>query len=500
LKSTLGVSILKELNSVIPIHKLDYPVRLKVITALATFSRPEDPWTTEEAFNGASQLLDTYKSAVFKEKKQTLAPLLGDILKTVVKPSFARTKNIAVTPAGRKNEHPVPAPRFDASVFDEASKPWKFKDVYVVTVLSWIVDQYRVCEDYLCSTHSATIADSSQTSDYTHIEAQFPFLVPPILSLIDDDGLVYKAFGCNILNRLLAPLSEAKSDILRRTNLDSVFQDALHPCLLSLPSLTPENESIRLLQSAYPALFSVIRTRFPPSSDQSNDKPPTADPRSDSSRRRDALSRILRHHLLPSYHHTSNPQPVQPTESESGIASVPLSSYPYPALTTRLFDNIAILLPQLGLHATPHLQGLIPPITETLTNPFGTAHMPLLISAATAAKELVSAGWVRIWRWRGEILGAAGVCWIHLEDDEQDIVREQAGGQKAVADLRRLLRGVVQLSRIAVEEMLREGEGIPGSREWQNDGVIDVDAEYRQFVDADERLKGLLFPDEEGPS
>jgi hypothetical protein len=164
-----------------------------------------------------------------------------------------------------------------------------------------------------------------------------------------------------------------------------------------------------------------------------------------------------------------------------------------------LFNNIAIVLPELGLNATPHLQGLIPPITETLTNPFGTAHMPLLISAATAAKELVAATWIRIWRWRGESLRAAGICWIHLEEDEPDIVREQTDGQKAVTELRRLLRGIVHLLRIAVEEMVREGEGIPGSREWQNDGVIDVDAEYRQLVDADERLKGLLFPDE-GPS
>jgi hypothetical protein len=144
LKSTLGIYVLKVLDSLIPIHKLDYPVRLKVITALAAFTRRQDPWTTEEAFNDASKLLLAYKSAVFKEKEQSLPALLGDILKTVVKPAFAKTKNIGITSAGRKNEHPVPAPRFDASVFDESSKPWKFKDVHDVTVLSWIVDQYSV--------------------------------------------------------------------------------------------------------------------------------------------------------------------------------------------------------------------------------------------------------------------------------------------------------------------------------------------------------------------
>lgn len=148
LKSSIGTSVLHCLNSILAIHKLDHEVQVEVITALAAFTRRADPWTTEQALHQASSLLNTYKSsaaAVCKAKDGSLVPLLGDMLKNVVKPAFARTKTQAITPAGRRAEHPIPAPRLDPSLFDEGSKPWKYKDVYVATVLGWIVEQYRVC-------------------------------------------------------------------------------------------------------------------------------------------------------------------------------------------------------------------------------------------------------------------------------------------------------------------------------------------------------------------
>ena len=50
--------------------------------------------------------------------------------------------------------------------------------------------------------------------------------------------------------------------LLERTGLGEVFQEALTPCLLYLPELTPEAESLHLLSTVYPTLLSLTRTRF----------------------------------------------------------------------------------------------------------------------------------------------------------------------------------------------------------------------------------------------
>lgn len=136
--------MLRYLDGIYPIYDLDDQLKLHVLSALAAFTSRIDPWTTDQAFNHASHLLEAFKSKIYEEPEGSLAPLLGEILKAVIKPLFSKTRNVATTAAGRKNEHPVPLPRFDQSVFDEGAKPWRFKDVWAVTVLTWIVGQYQV--------------------------------------------------------------------------------------------------------------------------------------------------------------------------------------------------------------------------------------------------------------------------------------------------------------------------------------------------------------------
>lgn len=50
--------------------------------------------------------------------------------------------------------------------------------------------------------------------------------------------------------------------MLERTGLGEVFQNALMPCLLYLPSLTEEVESLQILEAAYPALMALTNVRF----------------------------------------------------------------------------------------------------------------------------------------------------------------------------------------------------------------------------------------------
>lgn len=57
-------------------------------------------------------------------------------------------------------------------------------------------------------------------------------------------------------------LHSVPSGMLERTGLGEVFDSTLMPVLLYLPTLTPEEESLQLLDAVYPALFALIRVRY----------------------------------------------------------------------------------------------------------------------------------------------------------------------------------------------------------------------------------------------
>ena len=90
-------------------------------------------------------------------------------------------------------------------------------------------------------------------------EANWPLIIPPLLALIDDSSINYKIRGCELL---VTFMKVAPSQVLERTGLGEVFQNALMLCLLYLPSLTPEEESLRLLDAVYPTLTALVNARF----------------------------------------------------------------------------------------------------------------------------------------------------------------------------------------------------------------------------------------------
>ena len=91
------------------------------------------------------------------------------------------------------------------------------------------------------------------------IENNWPLLIPPLLALLDDAATSAKIRGCSILTTFLGKVPPI---LLERTGLGEVFQEALTPCLLYLPELTPESESLQLLSIVYPTLLALIRVRF----------------------------------------------------------------------------------------------------------------------------------------------------------------------------------------------------------------------------------------------
>lgn len=304
------------------------------------------------------------------------------------------------------------------------------------------------------------------------IEQHFPLLIPAILSFIDDENIAYKAAGCRLLEVALRPLEQAGSDILRRTNLDSVFQDALSHCLLSIPTITPEKESVYLLSFAYPAIFTVIRTRFSAVTkyQQCPDKPlntkSKADLEKDSQLRIESLSRLVRHHIISSYLHTSSPRPTEDTS---------ISSYPHPSLSTLLLKQLAEAVTSLEIEAAKYLQDIVPLLSSTLTNPFGLAYVPLLIAASQCYQSVILNCWPRLSRWRGDILAGICTCWLRLCDEKEDGVSSNDEEPNDREHLRSILKRLVILLK-AIEF----------------DKVSDFEAELKELVDADDRLETLL--------
>lgn len=138
-----AIAVLALLNKTLPIHKAKDPS--DPILALASFTSTEDPWTTADSFANATAALQSYSLATGSENEAALRSTLQQILKEKIRPLFTRTRNPAITGAGRRNFHPVPLARFDASILDDEARPWKGSDLYASAVLAWIMAQYPVC-------------------------------------------------------------------------------------------------------------------------------------------------------------------------------------------------------------------------------------------------------------------------------------------------------------------------------------------------------------------
>ncbi|KAE8415592.1 hypothetical protein BDV36DRAFT_285275 [Aspergillus pseudocaelatus] len=473
LRSRIALSVIATLNESLPISKAENAA--DIVIALASFSSTEDPWTTQEAFTCATTVLDnlTPATASDTESNTTFWSVVERILKDKIRPLFAKTRNPAITSAGRKNFHPVPLPRFDASILDPETKPWKIQDIYATTVLSWITQQYK-------------------PTNQTNLETHFPLLVPSILALIDDDTTSIKTKGCTLLRQLLTRIQATKSPILHRTNLTSVFEDAIRPCLLSLPTITPEPDSINLLKEAYPALLTLQKTTY------TNTPSPSPFQQSQSQSQPNKfetyisrLTTTLRENLIPSFHHISS--------TDTTSLSSDFASFPYPRLSTLLLEQIVTVLGELGIHTTKFLQDIIPLLHNTLANPFGPAYPPMLLGAVEVARMVVLNAHPRVWRWRGEILGAVCACWLHVVEEESDIVDRvkrnglsgESEGKSESAVMRRIrkeLRGVVYLLKFALQNSIQVDGG-----EGQLEAKENLDKELRELVDADESLSGLLL-------
>ncbi len=86
------------------------------------------------------------------------------------------------------------------------------------------------------------------------IKKHWPLYVPVLVTLVEDADVAVRQRGLNILHRFL---TTCPAGVLAASGVDAVFEEAVLPSLLFLPSLTPEAASVPLLRAAYRTLLAL---------------------------------------------------------------------------------------------------------------------------------------------------------------------------------------------------------------------------------------------------
>ncbi|KAL9622253.1 MAG: hypothetical protein Q9160_003436 [Pyrenula sp. 1 TL-2023] len=417
---------------------------------------PESKSQDNAPDNIAAQAITLLQSLPASDQSSTRAPpppstsddshlpltTLHRLLSTILKPLFSPqshtapsfSSNSRLTASGRKNPFPNSASlintRFSSNTFallDESAKPWKFAAPWSTSLLFWVLSQYTPL-------NAKTKKDA--------LDTHFPLLVPPILTLIDDEDTHSKASGCTALERFADLLQECQSNLLERTGLADVFIDALVPTMSLLPTLTPEKESILVLGALYPAFRSVISARWP--------LKPSPIPHSTASASTSTSAPTLKPKAKTNP--LTSPPPPNLLPLNTLLRHGLIHSFPYthpnsPPLTSLLLHQLTLTLPLLGIHSARYLKELIPLLASILTNPFaataGAEGVEMLRAAVAALRGLLGecAGRFEVEGGKGgvgdgnegwalEVLRACVGCWMRVVDDEREHEHEHENERK----------------------------------------------------------------------
>ena len=375
--------------------------------------------------------------AVLRTKEGELpSRFVNHFLSLTIRPLFAQTKTQSesmVTQAGRKTVGSQPARKrnMELETFEdiEIRKTWKQgKNVDCLHLLRWCTEALRV--------------------DPARTEMNWPLLVPPILALIDDVDVHFKIQGCQLLENLLCATPPS---LLRKTGLAPVFMEAMIPCFSYLPTLTPEDESIQILEAAYPAIFALVNVEQPPSSQQQKLAEPLE--------RERELSKVLHQHLLRGFSF------VEPER--------------YPRVVKILLIQMSRLIEEAGVGIVSQLQHIVPIIVSVLSCDAGKGAIPMFAQAAKTIQLLVSRSWPRVWRWRADFLKAVCLGWLYLAPGNKIPFYDKI----EVGMARNELQKVVKILAAAIEAVVNGGIVADG---------IDFPGELKMLRDTDSRLDELL--------
>jgi tRNA nucleotidyltransferase (CCA-adding enzyme) len=313
---------------------------------------------------------------------------------------------------------PQNKPAMNAWETAQQPSPWKKPQVsYVLDLLEWSIRALKRSE----------------------IEARWHMLVPPILKMIDDVEVKWKAKGCHLLNVLLQSLhyhsgvhtlattigKERPSNFLQRTGYHNVFTDTLLPLFAYVPSLTPEADAVPLFDGTFLAMTSLAGLL------------PTENSKGESRAR--FLDKILREGFF------------QP------LAHFPTPST-YPELATVILTHLQVLLGLLGIESVKHLANTIPLLSAILQEPFILSHKKLALSTLKALQAVVLNTWPRVPAHRGAIVMGLCLCWSRNVEEQRT-----ADKQNEVETVRRELQETMAM----LDAVMRGLEGQETKEQWE---------------------------------
>jgi tRNA nucleotidyltransferase (CCA-adding enzyme) len=290
--------------------------------------------------------------------------------------------------------------------------------------------------------------------DRKTIEAKWQFLMPPILKMIDDMDVEWKAKGCHMLGLLFEALQQPSTEVsarktvnqgstnfLQRTGYHNIFAEALLPMFTYIPSINPEHESLLLFKEVFPAVISLALL-LPIDSGKGDN-------------RERFLDKILRKGVLTPLAHF-------PTPSS------------YPALATLIMSHVPGLLRHMGIDAVKHLPDIVPLLSIILQEPFVLAHRPLVISNLKALQGVLLNTWPRVPGHRGAVMMGLSLLWARC-------LEEQAKPQaQDVDDVKLQIRETVAM----LDAVMRAAE---------EDGLSDVwEREKQDVAEASAGYEGLF--------
>ncbi|EFX03905.1 hypothetical protein CMQ_833 [Grosmannia clavigera kw1407] len=332
---------------------------VQVLASIIAAAEAGQPWTTGTAAAAAGDLLQRLHPQL-----PSADWIVDGLLNGYVRPLFARgPRPQGLTSAGRKDQYGdrgggggLASRATDSET--RAAKPWKYGDLRAVPVFSWAL----------------------QESDSALVGRHWSLFTPVLLALVDDADTDVRARGLVLLRVFVDRLPDG-GRLLRQTGLDSVLAEAVLPTLLFLPRLTPEEESLQLLDPAYDALLAIAAKGSTSTST--------------------LFDRILRDGILAGYFHASE----------------------HVRVVEVLARQAGRLVEAMGIAATKHLKDVVPLCAAILTDPFAVRHPPVLVAATATLQATLASCWPRLADspWPLEVVRMLMLCWLNVaEADDND--------------------------------------------------------------------------------
>lgn len=234
-----------------------------ILVKLVVFTDAQGLWTTPTAASVASTILD---EQLTDEKLSQF--IVGPVLQLSLRPMLAKSSS-RITASGRPAQY---ASADDGSLQPGTSQTWQNQAPWVISMMQWAVSKAEVSlpgHHLSVPARMKHFAPCSQAdsiySKPSTIKANWPLFTPLLLSLAEDSSTAVKCKGLEILAMFV---EKCPSQVLEKTGIGRVFEDATFPTLLQLPGLTREDESVRLLPPAYQVLLKLAESQSPQDSDR----------------------------------------------------------------------------------------------------------------------------------------------------------------------------------------------------------------------------------------